>query len=422
MCGITGAYAFNEKGKSVSQKLDASVKTLSLRGPDGHGTFLHENVALGHSRLKIIDTSDQANQPMFDESGRYAIVFNGEIYNYRELKKELSEFTFKTSSDTEALLYSYIKYGSACLNKLNGFWAFAIYDKMEQSLFLARDRMGIKPLLFYRDEDKIIFGSEMKALTAFGIQKEIDRTSLWQYLQFNYIPAPYSIFQNVQKLMPGHFMFIKNDEFEIKQFYEIPYPEKAEISYENAQVKLEKLLDESVRKRLIADVPLGSFLSGGIDSSVVVALASRHTQKLNTFSIGYKDEPMFDETRYANLVAEKFKTNHTVFPLSNDDLYANLRQALNYIDEPFADSSALAVHILSMHTRKHVTVALSGDGADELFSGYNKHSAEFLARNPSIKERMVEAGNPIWKALPKSRNSKLENLARQLEKFGKACH
>ncbi len=419
MCGITGAFAFNENGKAAFSNLDASIAALGLRGPDGNGSFVYDNVALGHTRLAILDTSEAANQPFYDATGRYTIIFNGEIYNFKEVKKELGEYTFRTTGDTEVLLYCYIKYGKECVNKLNGFFAFAVYDKEEKNLFIARDRMGIKPLLVYQDENKLLFASEMKALLAFGMPREIDRVSLWQYLQFNYIPAPNSIFKGVKKLLPGHYMMMKGEEATIEKYYEIPYeesPQKKE--YETVKKELEDHLEASVQKRLISDVPLGAFLSGGIDSSVVVALASRHTQHLNTFSIGYKDEPLFDETGYAKLVADKFKTNHTVFSLTNDDLFANLHSVLDYIDEPFADSSALAVHILSMHTRKHVTVALSGDGADELFSGYNKHAAEFRSRYPSITELLVKLGTPLWKALPQSRNSKLGNLARQLSKFG----
>lgn len=419
MCGITGAFAFNESGKAAFSNLNACIASLGLRGPDGNGTFVQDNVALGHTRLAILDTSEVANQPLFDASGRYVIIFNGEIYNFKEVKQDLGEFTFKTTGDTEVLLYAYIKYGKECVKKFNGFFAFAIYDKEEKSLFIARDRMGIKPLLIYQDQDKLLFASEMKSLLAFGIPKEIDRVSLWQYLQFNYIPAPNSIFKGVKKLMPGHHIMVKGGEVKIEKYYEIPYessPKKRD--YEAVKKELEANLEASVQRRLISDVPLGAFLSGGIDSSVVVALASRHTQHLNTFSIGYKDEPLFDETSYAKLVAEKFKTNHTVFSLTNDDLFANLHSVLDYIDEPFADSSALAVHILSMHTRKHVTVALSGDGADELFSGYNKHAAEFRSRYPSTAELLVKMGTPVWKAMPQSRNSKLGNLARQLSKFG----
>ena len=288
-------------------------------------------------------------------------------------------------------------------------------------MFIARDRMGIKPLLYFSDDDKFIFASEMKSLLAYGIQKEIDFTSLSQYLQFNYIPAPHSMLKGVKKLMPGHYMKIKGRDIQIESYYKIPYdkenPPLQNISYDKQKEKLVELLDESVRKRLVSDVPLGTFLSGGIDSSVITALASKHVDKLNTFSIGYKDEKFFDETKYANIVAKKFNTNHTVFSLSNRDLYEHLNDVLDYFDEPFADSSAIAVYILSKETKKNVTVALSGDGADEMFSGYNKHAAALKAINGGSSASLVKNLLPLWKVLPKSRNSVLGNKVRQLQRF-----
>lgn len=424
MCGITGVIAFTEKGKETFSLLDNSLKTLAQRGPDGEGKYIHNNVALGHRRLAIIDTSAVANQPFTDASGRYTIIFNGEFFNFKEHRDKLKDFPLRSSSDTEVLLYLYIKYGPAFLEFVNGFFALAIYDNVEEKTFIARDRMGIKPLLVYQDEDKLLFASEMKTLIALGIPREIDKTSLWQYIQFNYVPAPWTIFKGVRKMEAGAFIEIHKGEVKTKKYYTIPAqpPVNPEKDYEKAKQKLEGLLDNSVQKRLISDVPLGAFLSGGIDSSVIVALASRHTKHLNTFSIGYKDEPMFDETKYAELVAKKYNTNHTVFKLSNDDLFENLYKVLDYIDEPFADSSALAVNILSMHTRKHVTVALSGDGADEMFAGYNKHAAEFRVRKKGIAETAVKVLNPLWNTLPKSRNSSFGNKARQLQKFSEGMN
>lgn len=424
MCGITGVIAFTEKGKESFSLLDNSLKTLALRGPDGEGKYIHNNVALGHRRLAIIDTSAVANQPFTDASGRYTIIFNGEFFNFKEHRDKVKDYQLRSTSDTEVLLYLYIKYGAACLEFINGFFALAIYDNVEEKTFIARDRMGIKPLLIYKDENKLLFASEMKALMAFGIPREMDETSLWQYIQFNYIPSPNSIFRNVKKMEAGTFMEIHKGEIRTKRYYTIPEqpPVNPERDYEKAKQKLEDILDNSVQKRLISDVPLGAFLSGGIDSSVIVALASRHTKHLNTFSIGYKDEPLFDETKYSELVAKKFNTNHTVFKLSNDDLFENLHNVLDYIDEPFADSSALAVNILSMHTRKYATVALSGDGADEMFGGYNKHAAELRVRKKGLAETVVKTLNPLWNALPKSRNSAFGNKIRQLQKFGEGLN
>jgi len=422
MCGITGTYALTSKGKEFHSKLDAAIETMSLRGPDGCGKYLEVSAALGHARLAIIDTSASANQPFTDATGRYTIVFNGEIYNYREIQAGLTDFNPRTTSDTEILLQGYIEWGEKILDKLNGFFAFAIHDKETDELFLARDRMGIKPLLIYQDDNAVVFGSEMKALMAFGIPREIDVDSQFLYHQFNYTPYPETIFKNVQELEPGSFLKIDNRKSLIvnrQSFWSIPKPTapKTSMSYEQAQDRLRELMEKSVQRRMISDVPLGSFLSGGIDSSIIATLAARQTDKLNTFSIGYADEPLFDETHYAEAVAKKIGSNHTVFKLTNDDLYADLHDVLNYIDRPFADSSALPVHILCKHTRKHVTVALSGDGADELFSGYNKHAAEFRARNLGIKEQVVAALKPLWFLLPASRNSSIGNRVRQLQKF-----
>jgi asparagine synthase (glutamine-hydrolysing) len=428
MCGITGIFAFNEAGRFHMINLAKATNTLQKRGPDKQGLFSDDFVGLGHRRLAVIDPSENGSQPISDISGRYTLIYNGEIFNFLNLKSQLEDkgFIFQTHTDTEVLLYAYIAYGKNCLDMLNGFFAFAIYDKEEKSLFIARDRMGIKPLFFFLDEDKFIFGSELKSLLAFGIEKKIDRESLLLYLQLNYIPGPSSILRNVQKLLPGHYVFIENKNVQIEQWYQIPYNpyglNPKQLSYSQQQVELAKLLESSVQRRLIADVPLGAFLSGGIDSSIITALASRHTQNLNTFSIGYKDEPFFDETKYATLVAKKFGTEHTVFSLTNQDFYNHLFDILDYIDEPFADSSAIPVFILSKYTRQTATVALSGDGADEMFSGYHKHAAAYKAIHGGLGASAVKNLLPLWQLLPKSRNSFLGNKTRQLQRFAEGMH
>ena len=423
MCGITGIYAFNEVGRFNMINLARATTALEKRGPDHQGMYTEYFVGLGHRRLSIIDTSSEGNQPMKDKTGRFTIVFNGEIYNYKKLRQDLTSqgVHFNSQSDTEVLLNLYIREKENCLDKLNGFFAFAIYDKEEKSLFVARDRMGIKPLLYYQDKDKVLFASEMKSLLSYGIKRTVDYTSLYQYLQFNYIPAPGTILNGVKKLMPGHYMTVKDKTVSITRYYQIPYnksqlnPDK--LDYSQQKARLITLLEESVKKRLVADVPLGAFLSGGIDSSVITALATKHRDQLNTFSIGYRDEPYFDETKYANLVAKKFNTQHTVFSLSNLDLYDHLFDILDYLDEPFADSSAIPVYILSKYTRKTATVALSGDGADEVFSGYNKHHAAFKALHGGTAAQMVKLLLPLWNALPKSRSNPFGNKVRQFQRF-----
>lgn len=423
MCGITGIYSFEKPAADYAEDLQRAVKTLSKRGPDKQAWFMDRQVGLGHARLSILDTSDAGSQPMTDHTGRYTIVFNGEIYNFWQLKELLRDKTipFRSTSDTEVLLYLYAQEGAAMLKLLDGFFAFAIYDSVEQTLFVARDRMGIKPLVLYHDGEKVIFASEMKAILAYPIKKELDHTSLYTYLQLNYIPSPATIFKQVRKLTPGHALTIKRDgDIQVEEFYKIPrtYEENpSTLTFDAAKTQLANLLEKGVKDRLIADVPLGAFLSGGIDSSVIVALASRHTQHLNTFSIGYKDEPFFDETRYAELVAKKFDTNHTTFSLSNNDLYEHLHDILDYIDEPFADSSAIAVYILCKHTRGKVTVALSGDGADEMFAGYNKHLAEYKARQNNVVNSLLKASRPILGSLQGSRQSKIGNLMRQAGRY-----
>lgn len=419
MCGITGIFAFNLIGKFNKVHTASATMCLEQRGPDNQNIYNDDWVALGHRRLSIIDTSSVAHQPMWDESERYCIAYNGEIFNYLELKKDLEAqgVTFFSQSDTEVLLKLYIREREKCLNKLNGFFAFCIYDKQEQTFFIARDRYGLKPLLYLFDEDKFLFASEMKSIIQYGIDKTIDFTSLYSYLQLNYIPAPDTIFKQVKKLLPGHYLTIINRKLSIAAWYDIPKEQNTAISYEAAKEKLKSLLDASVQRRLISDVPLGSFLSGGVDSSVITALASKHKPDLHTFSIGFKDEKFFDETHYAKLVADHFKTEHTVFSLTNDDLYEHVRSILNYFDEPFADSSAINVYILSKQTRKHATVALSGDGADELLAGYNKHAAFYRSFHPGLKEKAVQALAPLWNMIPQSRSNALSNKARQFSRF-----
>jgi asparagine synthase (glutamine-hydrolysing) len=423
MCGITGMFAFNLVGKFNKIHITNATKVLQKRGPDFQDTYIDEWVGLGHRRLSILDTSAAANQPMWDESNRYCIVFNGEIFNFPELKSQLESqgIKFLSGGDTEVLLKLFIAEKERCLERLNGFFSFCVYDKTEQTFFLARDRFGVKPLLYLFDEDKFIFASEMKSILQYGIEKSIDYSSLYTFLQLNYIPAPDTIFTNVKKLMPGHYLKVGRQKMDISQYYSIPYDretsERNTISYDTAKQKVQTLLELSVQRRLVADVPLGTFLSGGIDSSIITGLASRNKPDLHTFSIGFKDEKFFDETHYARLVAKHFKTNHTVFSLTNNDLYTHLHAILDYMDEPFADSSAIAVYILSRETKKHATVALSGDGADEMLGGYNKHAAFNRIINPGLREQLVSSLSPLWKVLPKSRSGALSNKIRQFERF-----
>lgn len=429
MCGITGILSKSYLSENQIQQARNATSKLQKRGPDAEGFQNFSRAALGHRRLSIIDTSDLANQPFFDETARFAIVFNGEIYNYKALREELKKNgkSFRSQSDTEVLLQGYLHFGTAFFNKLHGFFALAIYDTLENTTILARDRFGIKPLIIYPHNDYFIFASEMKSILCYDIPKELDHSSLYNYLQFNYIPEPHSIFQNVKKLEPGHYLKIdSNLTIQKIPFYQIKYPPLENgypnISYEEAQETFLNLMEQSVEKRLVADVSLGTFLSGGVDSSLITALAAQKTKHLNTFSVGFSDDPQFDETKYALLVSKMYQTEHHVFSLSRNDLLSSLEQTLDYIDEPFADSSALAVNALSEKTAKHVKVALSGDGADELFAGYHKHRGEFMARQTGLKQELLKQTKVIWDNLPKSRNSKMGNLFRKLHKFSEGVN
>lgn len=420
MCGINGIVAFTSNAPKELAAVESANQALLQRGPNGGGVYRHENVALGHRRLSIIGTSDNGSQPMTTPDGRYTIVFNGEIFNYRELGRQyLPGVPLHSHTDTEVLLHLFALKGVAAFSLLEGFFAAAFYDKHTGTLTLVRDRFGEKPLLLYHDKDRLVFASEMKALFAAGIPRNINWRMLPLYLQLNYLPQPYSMVAGVRKLEPGHYLQVKDGQVTEQAWYHLELqPQRyTAYSYEAAQKELVRLMENAVHKRLVSDVPLGAFLSGGIDSSVVVALAARHVPKLHTFSVGYKDHPFFDETAYARLVATRYGTEHTVFQLGNNDFLEHLTGMLDYIDEPFADSSALPVYILSRLTRQHVTVALSGDGGDELFGGYNKHFAEWKMRQGGWKNQLVQAGTPLWRNLPQGRNHPLTNKVRQLHRF-----
>lgn len=426
MCGIVGYFSGN-KNHELQLALQRAVGCLNKRGPDAHNAVtLSPQVGFAHARLSIIDTNVIANQPMTDPGGRFTIIFNGEIFNYRELRAQfLKDETFFSSSDTEVLLYLYRRLGADVLQHLNGFFAFAVYDHQTHEVFLARDRYGIKPMHLFQNEDMILFGSEMKSLLQFPVKREIDFATMALYFQLNYVPGNSAMLKGFQKLKPGHYALIGSQgNLEIKRWYSIPFTPGVQVAapvkgYEEATKTLRVLVEEAVERRLVSDVPLGAFLSGGIDSSIVTYCASRRVQGLNTFSIGYKDEPYFDETKYANLVAAKFKTNHTVYAVTNEEMFARIFDVLDYIDEPFADSSAIAVNILCHYTRQKATVALSGDGGDELFAGYNKHQAAYRAQQPGLLNTLMRAALPVFNVLPKSRHSRVGNLFRQAQRYSR---
>lgn len=423
MCGIAG---FSGNTQSLSKDTFAkALETLNKRGPDHREIFQDGNLFLGHARLSIIDTSNNGHQPMSDHSGRYTIVFNGEIFNYDELRKTyVSDVAYTSTSDTEVLLHLLIRKGKDAIALLNGFFAFAFYDKVENTLLIARDRYGVKPLLYAQTQEGFAFASEMKALLQLPVKKEIDFDTLFLYLQLNYVPFEHSMLKGVMKVKPGNYLQLKGTTIVANEpYYTIPFSPKnyTSLSYEESQKELRSLLEGAVERRLVSDVPLGAFLSGGIDSSIIVSIAARKVQHLNTFSIGFKDNPYFDETQYAKLVADRYKTNHTVFSISNEAMYENIFDLMDYIDEPFADSSAIAVYSLCQQTRTKATVSLSGDGGDELFAGYNKHKAMYRFEQMKALNPLFALSAPVWNLFPQSRNSKMGNVFRQLSRYSEGA-
>ncbi|MBC7449885.1 MAG: asparagine synthase (glutamine-hydrolyzing), partial [Cytophagales bacterium] len=360
--------------------------------------------------------------PMHDTSDRYVIIFNGEILNYKQLKAELIEafgISFNTESDTEVLLNAYIHWGEGCLSKLSGFFAFVIYDKEKHDLFVARDRLGVKPLLYYIDEDKFVFASEMKSVLAYNVPKEIDWASVRQYLTLGYIPEPDSIFQTIKKVPAGTYMRISKERIEQKKYYQIPEKpiQNHTIEFQEAVATVRTIVDQSIQDRLVSDVPVGAFLSGGVDSSIVVASASQHTKNLHTFSIGYHDAAYYDETKDAELVAKTFGTSHTTYKLTKNDLIDHLFYCLDSIDEPFGDTSTLPLFLLSKKVSSKVKVVLSGDGADELFGGYNKHKAEWLVKHPDWKLMLAKVMAPVTKNFTGSREGAFGDTIRKMNKL-----
>jgi len=427
VCGITGAFTHTNKADTYREALNKAISALHHRGPDAEGVYFHEHAALGHTRLSIIDTTTASAQPFYSADKRYVMVYNGEFFNYKEHKEKLQKqgISFHTNGDTEVLLQLYIAKGETFLENVNGFFALAIYDALEQTLFIARDRFGIKPLLYYSDNEKLFFASEMQAMLSYPINKTIDQASLFQYLQLNYIPAPDTIIEGIKKFPVGYYCKIKaGAAISFKPFCNEAYPSHEQShtgSFEEAKKTYYSLLDDAVQKRLIADVPLGTFLSGGLDSSAVTAISAKHKSGLMTFSIGYTDEPLFDESRYAEMVSKHLKTQHHSFMLGSDDLYNELFKVLDGMGEPFGDSSAIPMHILSRKTREHVTVALSGDGGDELMAGYNKHRAEYKLQHAGYYKTLTTTALPFLRTLPQSRNSKLGNIVRQGIRFAEGA-
>ena len=429
MCGINGIYGLQDQ-EIAKQKVAAMNTCMRHRGPDDEGVYNDEKITLGHRRLSIIDLSAAGHQPMQSYDGRYQLVYNGELYNYKELKFELQRvekgsgqaaYFFQTNTDTEVIIAAYARWGADCVKRFNGMFAFGIWDTKDQELFIARDRLGIKPMYYFFTNGVFAFSSEIRSLLASGIiRKKLDENSLVDYLRYQTVHAPNTIIKGIKMLLPGHFVEIKHDKPVIKSYWSlsknISEGSKGK-SYEEVCKDVNILLTKAVERRLIADVPFGAFLSGGIDSSAIVGLMSKvSADQIKTFSITF-DESEFSEAKYAQLIAKKFNTDHHEIRLKPADFINELPNALKAMDHPSGDGPN--TYIVSKATRNAgITMALSGLGGDELFAGYDvfKRSLDLTKRSwlNAVPQFMRAAGGSVLqKAKPGVASQKIGELLKQ---------
>ena len=422
MCGINGVY-FGDSSKEINCTLfELSLKSMAYRGPDYCGTWIGKGIGLGHNRLSIIDVSEAGNQPFFSADKKHAIVFNGEIFNYRELKKELESEgeRFISHSDTEVLLKLLIRQGMKALNKLNGFFAFAFYDLEKHELLLVRDRFGEKPLFYAAGAHAktVFFGSELKAIVPFLSEKKLNQTALRLLLHLSYIPAPHTIVEGIQKLEPGGYVMASSREIKTGKWYELTQGMDYEtVTQQEIDHTIRQLVENAVARRMVADVPVAGFLSGGIDSTLVSALAKKLNPSYETFSLGFTGNNFIDESDDAVFAAKQWGIHHHVIKLTEPELLANVEELLTLNDEPFGDSSRIALYSLCKKIKGRFKVIMSGDGADEVFAGYHKHYALYRAGKKNVTNALVRVGGGLHHVLPKSRNNPLSNKFRQLEKM-----
>lgn len=390
MCGIAGFIDKQYKDEDAEQILDRMCKVIRHRGPDEQGTWTRDGVALGMRRLSIIDLSG-GHQPIFNEDKSVLVVFNGEIYNYQSLREELSArgHQFNTNSDTEVIVHAYEEYGDDCVTHLRGMFVFALWDRKRQRLLAARDRFGKKPFNYYWDGQRLIFGSEIKSILEANIPREINPLALDEYLVYRYVPTPLTLFKDVMKLPAAHILTYEHGTISTRRYWALPFTSTIQDDEATALERIRALLKDAVQIRLMSEVPLGAFLSGGVDSSVVVGLMSQMmSQPVKTFSIGF-EEDAYSELPYARKVAQHFKTDHHEF-IVKSDLVTALPQLVWAFDEPFGDSSMLPTYYVSKLAREHVTVVLTGDGGDEIFGGYEQYHREYLIqRVPPLARRLL---------------------------------
>lgn len=368
MCGIIGILS-----KEIDkEELKRATKLLSYRGPDAYGYYFDKNVALGHRRLSIIDLSKKAKQPMANKNETLWIVYNGEIYNFKELREDLEKkYDFKSNSDTEVILHAYEEYGEKCVEKLNGMFAFAIWNSKDRSLFLARDRAGIKPLYFFKDNEKFVFSSEIKGLFEFGIEKELNKEVLYDYFNYQTSIGSETLFKNIFSFPPGHYAIARQGGVIIKKYWSPEYNIiKADERYYSSRLKM--ILEDSVERQMVSDVPVGTFLSGGLDSSVITALASKFSEKkLKTFTAGFDVYP--EEIENAEFASREIGTEQHSVTVDSGMFVKALPELVWHYDSPISFASSVPLHFVSKLAKKKVKVILTGEGADELFAGYRRY-------------------------------------------------
>lgn len=422
MCGFASIFSLSDHGKTQLPKIYDCLPGISHRGPDGQKTVIRDSWAMAHARLSIIDLSDASSQPFFSIDQNFVVVYNGELFNYKELRKELNDegVTFDTNGDVEVLLKMFIRYGESFLQKLQGFFSFVIYNQIENKVFAARDRFGVKPFYFYLNHDILACASEVRGLLPLIPHPKLEFSSLLKYFRLSYLPEDSSALQNVEKLKPATFLSMENGHCTSKKYFHIVAVNNTR-SIDNEEERFLELLKKSIQRRITGDVAVGSFLSGGLDSSVVTALLSEMVPNLQTFSLGHGNGSFYDESKYAEIVAKKFNTTHHTFVMDENEAEEVLNDFFTHIDEPFADASAFNLFYLARKTKEFVKVVLSGDGADELLAGYNKHRAEWVIRNNVVKRTAFATLGNLAQFLNKSRDSYFLNKIRQLSRFAEGA-
>jgi len=405
MCGIAGIYRYKTGAGVSQQEIESMCTVITYRGPDGSGEYIDGALGLGHRRLTIIDTSERSSQPMVSSDGEVVICYNGEVYNYVEMKSKLEEegVEFSTTSDTEVLMQMYRKHGLESLQYLNGMYAYAIWDKEKDQLLLVRDRIGIKPLFYTITDDGIIFGSELKSLlTVNGIKAEVNRRIIDSYMSVGYCPTNETIFKNIFKLPPAHYLLVKNGKVCIEQYWDLEFDKVQDKGEKYYIKKTQELLEDAVKLQLRSDVPLGVFLSGGIDSSAVVAMMYKLGVKdIKTFSVAWKYGDAFNETKYARQISEKFGTDHHEYYMCAEDFINFLPDYIKHMDEPVTEAAAISLYYIAKKTKPHATVVLSGEGADEVFGGYPIYKymqvVDYYKKVPAIIRKILL--NPLLRML-----------------------